>query len=152
MIKKIKLALTALPLLCVLFHSNIALAEESPHIVPALGCPAGETCCPSELYCSYGEACGDTDHWDYGTQVPAFEGVKQFILSKISATFLSVEHKTYGFVCEYKSQDESSISLSLIDDPHRYTITGNWEYSGFGNRIATCGSNNPLDCTGTKVY
>ncbi len=47
-----KLSLIAVPLY-LLLQSNVLLAEEQPHVVPTSGCPVGQECCPSEIYCSY---------------------------------------------------------------------------------------------------
>jgi len=129
-----------------MLQSTFLWAEELPHIVPTPDCPVGQTCCPSEIYCSYSEGCGETDFWSvFGDTVSPFEGVKQFDLYKISAAAIDNKNTIYAYFCKYGSPNNY---ISLIDLP--YKLNGDWQLSGFGNTRAYCNSNNPLDCTGTK--
>ena len=138
----------AIPVLVAL-QSSPALANDVPHIVPALNCPQGQVCCPSEIYCSYSEGCGDTGFWYAdGQAISSFGGVKQFKLTNIQASISDPKAKTYWYYCNY-TNIESEGYINLVDAD--YKLNGDWQYSGFGNENAKCKSNNPLDCTATKV-
>jgi hypothetical protein len=129
--------------ICLLSIASLptAYANETPHIVPTLNCPAGQTCCPSEVYCSYSEGCGDTGSWLANGQGNAFQGIKRFILSGISASISNPKNKTYWIYCEYGD-------VKLTDA--EYKLNGDWEYSGFGNINAKCKSGDPINCTLSK--
>ena len=138
--------------LCALLQSNVALAEEQPHLVPTPDCPVGEFCCPSKIYCSHKEGCGADDHWLIDGGV-ASEGVELFNLDKISANrlwFAQSRGKGYMYSCFYKRYDGQYDFVELISKDG-YKPNGNWEYSGFMNSMAECNTSNPLDCTGIKV-
>lgn len=132
--------------LAILFQSNTSLAEELPHIAATPDCPTGQTCCPSEIYCSYSEGCGESGFWLVdGQAVSPFEGVQQFSLSGILASISNDKDKTYWYYCQYGSQYSY---IRLIDAP--YKLSGSWQYFDFGNHSAKCNSSNSLDCTGIK--
>lgn len=148
--KKITLSFVA-TLLWVFLQANIALAEEQPHIISTPDCPTGEICCPSKIYCSYKEGCGETGPWLLDASgLLSFEGVHEFNLSHFEADLIWWEkqkNKQYSASCSYEGQHET-IGLWNNDG---YKLNGNWEYSGFMNAHAICISNNPSECTGKQL-
>lgn len=91
---KIKLYLIAATL-GALLQPHASLADELPHIVATLECPAGEVCCPEKIYCSYKEGCGNISTWLHDESPAPFDGVQQFDLFKINASLLWWEkHKS----------------------------------------------------------
>lgn len=135
---------------CVLFSviSFNSFAGDVPHIVPTANCPAGQICCPTAVYCSYLDGCGDTGMWYAGGEGASYNGVKKFKLSDIGTNGSFPDKKAYGAYCSYSTTD--NIDAAVLSSMVAYTLNGNWVF-GFMKERAKCADNNPLDCTFTPA-
>lgn len=147
-----------------LLGSKMLLADQTePHIEATPDCPEDQICCPSELYCSYKEGCGESNNWvidNSYNNIQSFEGVQRFILTRIIVRSLTkpddIEHKIHRnyYGCSYNSPEiqDAFSSITLIPwGNNNYKLIGNWRYLYFGSYTAECNTNNPLDCTVIKM-
>src|ERR1700730_2164856 len=97
---KNKKIILSIPFICA-FFPNITLADEQPHVVLTANCLAGQTCCPTAVYCSYKEGtCGNAYNWYVsGNLAQAFIGVQKFELFQISS--YPLYNSLYQINCSY---------------------------------------------------